>query len=256
MLVKRYKIEGYEDIIHQYGYFRHTELYVEKYNMVIRLDSNKIMFVQKATKPNNVYCLNPKDGNKEYPIEEIDIEDEFMESCYKLLQKQNEINDYKDVIHKSFDFSKFLSNDDISENMFEDAQFEYKMQKYKEAIDKYNEVINFTHNQMIKQKALYNIACCYCLKENYSESIKYLNLAFENGFYDWEHVLMDNDFKDFNKLISENKTLFFEVIKKMLEKNHFNSKRYSTYYKQYDKLHPAIRILKENNINFPNIFAE
>ena len=253
MLIKRYKIEGYEDIMHQYGYFRHTELYVEKYNMVIRLESNKIIFVAKASKPNNVYSLAVGNEEKEYPIDEIDIDNEFIDSCYKLLQKQNEMNDYKDQIHKNFDFSKFLSNDEISENMFKNAQNEYRLRNFNKAIKLFNEVINFTHNQVIKQKALYNIACCYSLQEKYTESVKYLNIAFENGFYDWEHILIDNDFRDFNKLISNNKTLFFEVIKKMIDKNNFNFEKYSNYYKNFNKLHPILSILKENNINYENL---
>ena len=241
MLIKRYKIEGYEDIVHRFHYFCHTELYVEKYNMVIRLNGNKIMFVAKST---NVHSLG---FEEEYKIEEVNIDDNFIISCYTLLQKQNEMDDYKDTIHKSFDFTKILSNDELSKKMCSDARCEYDKKNYVNSIELYKNVVDFTHNQIYKYESLYNIACCYSRLEKYTESIQYLNRAYDNGFYDWEYVLSDKDFNDFDKLISINKTLFFDVIKKMLEKNPIDLNKY----KNYKTLPPILSRLKNENI-FPN----
>ena len=55
MIVQKYEVEGYLDPIHQGGHFKHYEIFVPQYNMIIRLDNHKIVFVNESNKPHNIF---------------------------------------------------------------------------------------------------------------------------------------------------------------------------------------------------------
>jgi hypothetical protein len=82
-------------------------------------------------------------------------------------------------------------------------------------------------------------------------AIEYLKKAYDNEFYDWVHLLTDDDLKNFKE---ESHPEYLQLIKKMIEKNHHNLDKFNNYYKNYNKLHPILSYLKDNNIEFSKYF--
>jgi tetratricopeptide (TPR) repeat protein len=250
MLVKRYKIEGYDDYIHRYGYFCHTELFVEKYHMIIRINGNKVLFVKHSSKPNNIYSFESFE-NEEHPMEDVEVDNIIIDSCYELLNKQKELENMKEQINNSFDFSKIVSNEEISKIWMEEANYSYRINDFDKAVELYNSIVKFTTLQDYKSTSLYNIGCCYNRLNNTKMAIEYLKKAYDNEFYDWVHLLTDDDLKNFKE---ESHPEYLQLIKKMIEKNHHNLDKFNNYYKNYNKLHPILSYLKDNNIEFSKYF--
>jgi tetratricopeptide (TPR) repeat protein len=66
--------------------------------------------------------------------------------------------------------------------------------KYKEAIDEVNSLlIKFQNNKEIKSNLLYTLACAYSISGESDKSLKYLSLAIDEGFNDFEWIKNDPD---------------------------------------------------------------
>jgi tetratricopeptide (TPR) repeat protein len=214
MLIKRYIVEGYEDIIHCFGYFCHTHIFVEKYNFIISMEDNEIKYLCESDKPQNKYHIFESGfKEKESVIEEVEIDDNFIEMCYKMFQKEKEVKNIKETIQKNFNIIDFSYND---KSLFKAGIKHYGNKDYDKAIDTFNKVTNITNNKNIKAHSLYNISCCYSQMNDYEKSIQMLKQAFESGYIDWKHIMSDPDFdnirnsknSDFDNIIKNMATVY------------------------------------------------
>ena len=105
MIVQKYEVEGYGDPIHRGYHFKHYEIFVPQHNMVIRLDKHKIVFVDESDKPRNVFHMTISE-EKNNPIEEITISEEFINGCKVILEETKRINALKEDLYKFFDETK------------------------------------------------------------------------------------------------------------------------------------------------------
>ena len=255
MLVDKYVIEGYEDPIHNYGHFKHWELFVEKYKIVIRINQkNKIQFISSANKPNNNYAISLNRDNLEHPIEKIEVNDEFIEKCYDIFNMENKLKETKETIMSHLDLEKFYNNEDLTEIKFNEAMKIYDKQKYKneneldlqlykDAMNKFHDVFEFTNSESMKCLSLYNIACCYVKLKDKSMVYEFLEKCIlQYGYKDWQHLIMDHDFKDYR-----NEKRYVELVKEVYKHN--SSYRRLNYCATGSKLPEDLQYLKDNKID-------
>lgn len=129
MIVQKYEVEGYEDPIHLGGHFKHYEIFVPQHNMIIRLDNHKIVFVNESDKPHNVFHTHISSKEINNPIEEIHINEDFINGCKIILEETKKINSLKEDLYKYFDETK-------SENQRFADKYEYYTSQFYDLIHK------------------------------------------------------------------------------------------------------------------------
>ena len=67
----------------------------------------------------------------------------------------------------------------------------YALKKYKESIHYYK--LFYEENKLDIDGMQYNIACCYSLLDNKEEALRYLEMALNNHYEDYYHILEDTD---------------------------------------------------------------
>lgn len=86
------------------------------------------------------------------------------------------------------------------------------------ALKEYNKAIyNLQKALLLDQQqpdTYYNLACAFALQSDTANSLKYLNLAFEKGFKDYDHIMQDDDLISLRKLAA-----FDKLIKKYFAAN-------------------------------------
>ncbi|MCG9909937.1 MAG: tetratricopeptide repeat protein [Flavobacteriales bacterium] len=65
------------------------------------------------------------------------------------------------------------------------------MKEYPKAISAYHMAEKLDYSPL--SKVLYNLACAYSLSENEEQSLKYLELAIQNGYTNGPHIMQDED---------------------------------------------------------------
>jgi hypothetical protein len=127
MIVQKYIVEGYEDYMHLMGHFKHYEIFVPEHKMVIRLNNHEVVFVGESDKPHNVYNIGLHSDKTVAEIEEISIDNKFIEGCLEILELTKKTNQMKENLYKYFDDTK------SEEERYKD--------KYKYYVDKFHEII-------------------------------------------------------------------------------------------------------------------
>lgn len=139
MIVQKYEVEGYEDPMHLGGHFKHYEIFVPQYNMIIRLDNHKIVFVSESDKPHNVFHTSFSSKEINNPIEEILINEKFINGCKIILEETKRINALKEDLYVYFDETK------PEEQRFKDKHDYYIKQFY-----------NLIHSEKDKALQIFN----------------------------------------------------------------------------------------------------
>ena len=125
MLVDKYIVEGYEDWIHSYGYFKLTHIFVEKYKMIIIIDDkNEITNMFRSESSQNTYSLVKREITS--PIEKVEVSDEFVEKAYVILCAKEKVKADENELKNLIDWDKFLSNSEKSEFKFNEAMASLK----------------------------------------------------------------------------------------------------------------------------------
>ena len=196
MLVDKYIVEGYEDWIHSYGYFKLTHIFVKKYKMIIIIDDkNEITNMFRSESPQNTYSLVKREITS--PIEKVEVSDEFVEKSYVILCAKEKIKADENEIKNLIDWDKFLSNSEKSEFKFNEATDVFNKKKYENSIKLFSDLIEFTTDDNYKTSSYYNIACGYAKLKQKENVVKYLDQAVNNGYTNWQHIILDNDLKKY-----------------------------------------------------------
>jgi tetratricopeptide (TPR) repeat protein len=196
MLVDKYIVEGYEDWIHSYGYFKLTHIFVEKYKMIIIInDKCEITNMFRSKKPENTYSVVMEELTS--PIEKIEVSNEFVEKAYTILCAKEKVKVDENELKNLINWDNFLSNSEKSEIKFNEAYTVFRKGKYEDAIRLFSDIIEFTTSEKHKATSYYNIACGYALLKQKDNLVKYLHQAVNNGYTNWQHIILDNDFKKY-----------------------------------------------------------
>ena len=213
MLIDKYIVEGYEDFIHSYGYFKLTHIFINKYQIIIVInDENKIINIFRSEKPKNEYSLVMKSITS--PIDKIEVSDEFVEKAYTILCTKEKIKSDENELIKLINWDNFLSNSEKIEIKFKEALDIFNKEKYEDAIKMFNELIEFTTDYNYKSISYYNIACSYAQLKQKENVIKYLDQSIFYGYNNWQHIILDDDLKEY---INEQEIV--EIIKKIYNSN-------------------------------------
>jgi len=133
---------------------------LEKYHIIIRLD-NDIVTVYTADKvPLQPAC----------DIQEIEINDEFIDSCYQLYLKHNETL-------KLFDPKNFYTNEEYCCIIGEKAYKLFFNNKYNDAIIKFQEIVDFTDQTQTRIVALQSIGLCYEKMKDDTKASEYYSIV-------------------------------------------------------------------------------
>lgn len=166
MIVQKYIVEGYEDYMHLMGHFKHYEIFVPEHKMVIRLNNHEIVFVGESDKPHNVYNLGLNSEKTVAKIEEISIDNNFIEGCLEILELTKKTNQMKKNLYKYFDDTK-------SEEVRYQDKYDYYLDKFYEIIledkEKALEIFNEHLNNNIEPdnaEIYLSVARIYKKKEN------------------------------------------------------------------------------------------
>lgn len=174
----------------------------DPYNLDISFDNycdRQIVNINKlSNRPTNaVYC-------------DIELPKSWVDECFECYQQQKEIDKRKQkIFEKSNTFSK--TPKDIYTENFELGLKCLKEKDYDNAIGYFQKSLD---TNIDNKSVFYNLACSYCRKNDFEQALQYFNLSFENGYYDWSHIISDADLEN----IKENPK-FVEIIKKMIQLN-------------------------------------
>lgn len=159
-------------------------------------------------------------ANKE--IHEIYVDKKWMLDCFELYENEQKLDTLKNLLYLKSPNVESL--EESSNKLFKKGLDYFNSKNYEDAKKYFLQCIEILKNTTAlinKSYSYYNIACCYSLQQNIDEAIKWLNLAFENGYIDWVHIITDIDF-----LKIRNDERFVNLIKEIKEKNPNRSKNY------------------------------
>ncbi len=254
MLVEKYVIEGYHDPLHSYGYFKHWEIFVAKYSIVIRInEKNKIQFISHADCPNNNYAVSLAKSNVDHPIDKVEVNDDFIEKCFEIYTMEKKINECKKSVVELLDFDTFFNNQDLTKIKFDAAMKIHNKQQYKsydkidkqiyfEAIDKFIELASFTQSLEMKALSLYNVACGYAKIKEKEKMYEFLEKSIFYGYNNWQHLILDDDLQDYRE-----EKEFVSLVRKVYEAN--SEFRPLNYAYVNGKLPQDLQYLKDHKIN-------
>ena len=110
--------------------------------------------------------------------------------------------------------------DDLVTEEFNAGFESFTSKDYTDGIKHFKECLKLLKNEIVQEiyiNAIYNIACCYSLLDNFEKTIKWLTKAVNTGYCNWCETIKDNDFK---KIINNEQMV--EIIKQMIKKNPYN----------------------------------
>ena len=197
--VYEFKIRGFT-----FNEFDQHQKAIKDYNQAIRLNPkdadtrllrglayHRLGQYQRAIEDcNRAISLDPKDADN-YHLRGINYGE------LELYQKALE------------DISQAISLDPKDYSAYGNRGFVYyKLGQYQRAIEDYNQAIRFNPKYV---NAFYNLGCIYSLQDNISKAVKYLELALENGFDNFDWISKDTDWdiirstNEFKMLIDKHK---------------------------------------------------
>lgn len=214
MKVLKCKYTYYVDNVHMYGFKLCDRYFVKSFlkegeNFVITVDDTelKLHFTN-----NDLTYFKDEYGAGTFDIDELDVSDEWINSCYglwlerkQLMTKSNELLGSKPNV---------LSKYDIFAKTFEEGILSYKQQDYQQARLIFEKLYNDSKFHEEIHICSYNVACCYSADCDIDNAIKWLETSMIDGYVNWSNVILDNDFKNIR-----NDKKFVEIIKQMIEKN-------------------------------------
>lgn len=119
--------------------------------------------------------------------DQITISEDWVDMCFNNLIRELALNEAKKKILIEKPTSKSVSeiNNEAVEHITK--------KEYHEAIDILKKGLMFTFSKHYKI-TVYNLSCAYSCLQDEDNTFKYLSLAFESGFKDWETLINDDDF--------------------------------------------------------------
>lgn len=188
----KYSYEYYIDNLHQMGYIKLYEYFIgEPYNLIISYNSDtttdkeKMISVTTSDKPRNKYMLGFRERNSN--LFHIKISKSWVDSCKKLLNIENSINDLK---CKIYDLKPDQTTQiEIFDEMFKLGLTAFGQKNKIKALDYFEKCLSIQNNDNI---ILYNIACCYSGIDN-NKSLNYLKMSIKNGNNDINWIQSDPD---------------------------------------------------------------
>lgn len=209
----RYVIEGYDDWIHRYGYFKGYKIYIpEPYNFCVFTLDDKIKYIKRQKViddfKNDYFGFNPK-------INEIDMDEELIKKLYDTLKKEEEIKEERNKLTDNV--LKYKTNEELADDSFEKARLAFKDKNYDLSIELYNKSIEGNY---ALAASYYNIACNYSMMGNKEKAIEYINKSLNEGYNNWYHMICD---KDLQNIIDEPEMV--EIIKTLIIKKPTKERR-------------------------------
>lgn len=209
----KYKYSYYFDAIHEYGYTVIDVYCIENYiedgvHFQIMIDEKLKMDVIKKL-PENIKLNIKNNITGTFDIDVVEISKEWVDSCYSLYLKQNEIS--LELRRKLIEKPDVKSKYDLFDETNKEGLKKYAEKNYDEALKLFIEA-NKKNPECLK--TIYNIACCHCKKNNNEVVYEYLNKLVEDGFSNWSYIIEDNDFVEIR-----NEKKFVEIIEKMIKKD-------------------------------------
>lgn len=181
----------------------------ENSHFVIRVESGKLIFSVTENLPTERKKMY---GLSVYNIAEIEFDKKCADMCYELYKKE------QDLIKENNDMAKAIpeikTKFDIFEKEFHKGMMLFKECKYEESIKVFSNIAEKYPEISDSKNAVYNVACCYSILKNYNKTLEYLAKAFELGYYNWAHMIIDTDLQE---IINDKR--FVNIVRKMIEKD-------------------------------------
>ena len=220
MLVKKYKISGFNDPVHQFGPFNHWGLFIQEYSMLVVLDEkDKLISIMESEDPlvSDLY--------------ECDIPDDVISKFLEIYQLQKKRIELEKQLYNSVDFSNYYIPQETFEKYYTKAHNFYMNKSYEKALECYHRILN--HSEYCKnieiENTYHNIACCYAKLGRTEELFTYLDKIYQLSSTHWYNLYFD---KDFSEYYSHPK--FIQLIKNMYQRNPKHNELYYKFLNQYE----------------------
>jgi hypothetical protein len=109
-----------------------------------------------------------------------------------------------DIYRNRKQAQKSIDTFKLALSIYPDAKTYYELgnafldvKDYEQAIKTYHMAEKMNYNPL--SNVLYNLACAYSLKQDIENSLKYIQLAIENGYNNNAHILTDSDLENARK---------------------------------------------------------
>ena len=156
--------------------------------------------------------------NKNIVLEKIKISKDWVNECIEYNNLKKKLKDKKLKLFFKSPTQKTI--DDLVTEEFNAGFESFTSKDYTDGIKHFKECLKLLKNEIVQEiyiNAIYNIACCYSLLDNFEKTIKWLTKAVNTGYCNWCETIKDNDFK---KIINNEQMV--EIIKQMIKKNPYN----------------------------------
>lgn len=188
-----------------------TVCYTEKTLIVSDLDEHKFEELKsKFTESEDI------------ELRSIMIDKKWVNDCIELFKNEEELIRKKNLLFFSSPSDESLR--DIVSREFDNGFKCFKLKEYEIGRNHFLKCVELLKNNQTcstYNTSMYNIACCYSLENNFDFAIEWLDKAFQSGYNNWVHAIVDVDF-----LRLRNDPGFVEIIRKMKELNPTRSKTY------------------------------
>jgi hypothetical protein len=160
--------------------------------------------------------------DEDMELRSIMIDRKWVNNCIQLFKQEEELITKKNLLFFSSPSEESLK--DIISREFDEGFKCFKLKEYKIGRNHFLKCVELLINNQTcstYNTSIYNIACCYSLEDNFDCAIEWFDNAFQNGYNNWVHAIVDVDF-----LRIRNDPRFVEIIRKMKQLNPVRSKTY------------------------------
>lgn len=160
---------------------------VKDITRAIELNARESWFYYRRGLLYDIFLKNNTLGLRDYN-KAIELNNEYLYAyLYRGRMYKQKLNDIKKAIA---DFETILKLDTVISNHGNSRQYALvELGRQDEAIDWMNKILD----NYPDEGNYYNAVCLYSLMNKQSDAVKYLTLAFENGFKDIPHLMTDDD---------------------------------------------------------------